>query len=62
MHCIEIKAADFKNFKSLVSAKGGEVSVVSRYSDRSIRWLDVEVSKDTREIDAIERRFGYFGV
>lgn len=57
MHCIEIKASDFMNFKSQVKLQGGEVSIVSRYQDSGMRLLDVEVSKDTKAIDKIERSF-----
>ena len=62
MHCIEIKASDFMNFKSQVKLHGGEVSIVSRYQDSGIRLLDVEVSKDTRAINRLERVFGFSGV
>lgn len=61
MHCIEIKAVNFKSFKELIKSNGGEVSIVSKYQDSGIRWLDVEVSKDTVAIDTIEKRFGYAG-
>jgi len=57
MHCIEIKATSFKSFKALINRNGGEVSVVSRYQDSGMRLLDVEVSKDTKAIDRIERGF-----
>ena len=57
MHCIEIKASSFKQFKALINRNGGEVSVVSRYQDSGMRLLDVEVSKDTKAIDRLERQF-----
>lgn len=59
MHCIEIKAGTFRNFRDLVRRRGGEVSIVRRYTDSSVRLLDVEVSKDTKAIDLIEQRFAY---
>lgn len=62
MHCIEIKAGNFKQFRELVRNRGGEVSVVSRYQDKGIRILDVEVTVDSKAIDTLERNFGYFGV
>lgn len=62
MHCIEIKAINFKNFKDLVKKQGGEVSIVSRYRESGITILDVEVSKDTVSIDKLEKRFGFNGV
>ena len=57
MHCIEIKAGSFKQFKALINRNGGEVSVVSRYQDSGMKLLDVEVSKDTKAIDRVERVF-----
>lgn len=57
MHCIEIKAGSFKKFKELINRKGGEVLIISRYQDSGMRLLDVEVSKDTKAIDKIERSF-----
>lgn len=62
MHCIEIKAGSFKQFRELVRSRGGEVSVVSRYQDKGIRILDVEVSKDTKAINRLEGTFGFYGV
>ena len=62
MHCIEIKASNFKQFSELVRSNGGEVSVVSRYQDKGMRLLDVEVSKDTKAINRLERVFGFYGV
>ena len=62
MHCIEVKAQDFMNFRQQVQRQGGEVSIVSRYQDKGIRILDVEVSKDTRAINRLERVFGFTGV
>ena len=61
MHCIEVKASNFKQFRELVRSNGGEVSVVSRYQDKGIRILDVEVSKDTKAINRLERVFGFYG-
>lgn len=61
MHCIEIKAVNFKSFKDLVKRQGGEVSVVSRYREKGVTILDVEVSKDTTAIDRLEKRFGFAG-
>lgn len=61
MHCIEVKASNFKQFREQVRSKGGEVSVVSRYQDKGIRILDVEVSKYTKAIDRLERVFGFYG-
>lgn len=57
MHCIEIKATNLKSFKELVSRKGGQVSIVSKYQEKGIRILDVEVSIDSKAIDSIEKRF-----
>ena len=62
MHCIEVKASNFKQFRELVRSNGGEVSVVSRYQDKGIRLLDVEVSKDTKAINRLERVFGFYGI
>lgn len=62
MHCIEIVASNFKQFRESVRSNGGEVSVISRYQDRGIRILDVEVSKDTKAIDTLEKTYAYFGV
>ena len=62
MHCIEIKVSNFKQFRELVRSNGGEVSVVSRYQDKGMRLLDVEVSKDTKAISRLERIFGFYGV
>lgn len=61
MHCIEVMSTNFKSFASLVKRNGGEVSIVSRYQDRGVRLLDVEVSKDTKAIDKIEQQYGYHG-
>lgn len=61
MHCIEIKATDFKNFKNKVGNNGGEVSIISRYTDSGVRLLDVEVSKDTSRISNLEKVFGFKG-
>lgn len=61
MHCIEVKASNFKQFRELVRSRGGEVLVVSRYQDKGIRILDVEVSKDTKAIDRLEGVFGFYG-
>lgn len=61
MHCIEIKAGTFNSFKASVKQHGGTVSIVSRYTDRGIRLLDVEVSKDTRAIDRLEQQFQFKG-
>lgn len=57
MHCIEIKASSFSKFKELIRREGGEVSIVSRYQDSGLRLLDVEVSKDNRAIDRVEKSF-----
>ena len=61
MHCIEVKASNFKQFKEMVLSRGAEVSVVSRYQDKGIRILDVEVSKDSKAIDSVERVMAYTG-
>ena len=61
MHCIEVKASNFKQFREQIRSKGGEVSVVSRYQEKGIRILDVEVSKDTKAISRLERIFGFYG-
>lgn len=61
MHCIEIMSRDFKAFRELVGKKGATVTVVSRYTDRQVRLLDVEVSKDSKDITRIEGRYAYQG-
>ena len=62
MFCIEIKASNFKQFREQIRSKGGEVSVVSRYQDKGIRILDVEVSKDTKAINRISDRYCFNGL
>lgn len=61
MHCIEIKATDYNNFKAQVVKLGGSVSIVSRYTERSVRLLDVEVNKDTQAVLRLEEAFEYRG-
>jgi hypothetical protein len=61
MHCIEVKAGNFKLFKLMAEKRGASVSVVSRYSERGVRLLDVEVSKDTAAIFKLEQRFSFNG-
>lgn len=61
MHCIEIKSGSFVPFRNAVRRLGGEVSIVSRYTDRGVRLLDVEVSKDTKAVDSLERQFAFVG-
>ena len=61
MHCLEIKATELNNFKSKLGALGASVTIVSRYTERSVRLLDVEVDKDTQAVFRLEEAFEYRG-